>query len=162
MQEARTLIDYGLAELVDGEVVLVDRAMGAIVARAGDPVLYLRVILRMFDATRESIDNLATDFVHALEELFTARFGAKHVPKPEEMAELSRIVLGYRDLGNKVVANRVDEAMREQMVSAVSEYTAGIPLSGEWAPSRAAQWEVVAKYAWWPDRRRSAARAIPG
>jgi hypothetical protein len=104
LQEARTLIDYGLAELVDGEVVLVDRAMGAIVARAADPVLYRRVILRMFDSTRESIENLATDFVHALEELFTARFGAKHVPKPEEMAELSRIVLGYRDLGNKVVA----------------------------------------------------------
>ncbi len=131
MQEARTLIDYGLAELVDGEVVLVDRAMGAIVTRAADPVLYLRVILRMFDATRESIDNLAADFVHALEELFTARFGAKHVPRPEEMAEQSQIVLDYRDLGNKVVANRVDEAMRERMVSAVSEYTAGVLLSGE-------------------------------
>jgi DNA-binding transcriptional MerR regulator len=133
--EARKLIDYGLAELVDGEVVLVDRAMGAIVARAADPVLYLRVILRMFDSTRESIDNLAADFVHALEELFTARFGAKHVPKPDEMAERSRIVLDYRDLGNKVVANRVDEAMRERMVSAVSEYTAGILLSGEWTPT---------------------------
>jgi DNA-binding transcriptional MerR regulator len=128
--DARTLIDYGLAELVDGEVVLVDRAMGAIVARAADPMLYLRVILRMVDSTRESIDNLAADFVHALEELFTARFGAKHVPKPEEMVELSRIVLDYRDLGNKVVANRLDEAMREQMVSAVSEYTAEILLRG--------------------------------
>jgi hypothetical protein len=85
----------------------------------------------MFDSTRESIENLATDFVHALEELFTARFGAKHVPRSEEMAELSRIVLDYRDLGNKVVANRVDEAMRERMVSAVSEYTAGVLLSGE-------------------------------
>jgi hypothetical protein len=40
-------------------------------------------------------------------------------------------VLDYRDLGNKVVANRVDEAMRERMVSAVSEYTAGVLLSGE-------------------------------
>jgi len=132
--EARTLIDYGLAELVDGEVVLVDRAMGAIVARTGDPVLYLRAILRMFDATRESIDNLAADFVRALEELYSARFGAKHVPKPEEMAELSRIVLDYRDLGNKVVAHRLDEAMREQTVTAVSEYTAGILLSGDWGP----------------------------
>jgi DNA-binding transcriptional MerR regulator len=133
--EARKLIDYGLAEFVDGEVVLVDRAMGAIVARAGDPVLYLRVILRMFDSTRESIDKLAADFVHALEELFTARFGAKHVPKPEEMAELSRIVLDYHDLGNKVVANRLAEAMREQIMSAVPEYTAGILLSGEWPPA---------------------------
>jgi hypothetical protein len=132
--EAGKLIDYGLAELVDGEVVLVDRAMGAVVARGGDPVLYVRAILRMFDATRESIDNLAADFVHALEELYTARFGATYVPTREEIAELSRIVLDYRDLGNTVVVNRFGEAMREQMVTAVSEYTAGILLSGNWEP----------------------------
>ena len=42
------------------------------------------------------------------------------------MAELSRIVQDYRDLGNRVIANRLDEAVREQMVTAVSEYTAGI------------------------------------
>ncbi len=132
--EARKLIDYGLAEFVDGEVELIDRAMGAIVARSTEPALYLRVILRMFDATRESIDNLASDLVQALEELYTARFGPKHVPRPEDMAELSRIVLDYRDLGNRVVANRLDEAIREQMVTAVSEFTAGILLSGNWRP----------------------------
>jgi DNA-binding transcriptional MerR regulator len=132
--EARRLIDYGLAEFVDGEVMLVDRAMGAIVARTSDPVLYVRAILRMFEATRASIDNLAADFVEALEELYTSRFEANHMPKPEEMAELSRIVLDFRDLGNKVVANRLDEAVREQMVTAVSEYTAGILLSAGWEP----------------------------
>jgi hypothetical protein len=47
------------------------------------------------------------------------------------MAELSRIVLDYRDLGNKVIANRLDEAMREQMVTAVSDFTATILLSGD-------------------------------
>jgi hypothetical protein len=56
------------------------------------------------------------------------------VPLPEELAELSRIVLDYRDLGNKVVAHRLDEAIREQTVTAVSEYTAGILLSGAWDP----------------------------
>jgi DNA-binding transcriptional MerR regulator len=132
--EARKLIDYGLAELVDGDVVLVDRAMGAIVARTADPVPYVRAILGVFDATRASIDTLAADFIRALEELYTARFGAKYVPKPEQMAELSRIVVDYRDLGNKVVANRLDEAMREQMVTAVSDFTAGILLSGAWDP----------------------------
>ena len=130
--EARKLIDYGLAELVDGKVVLNDRTMGAIVARAPDPLPYVRAILRMFEVTRESIDNLAADLVHALEELYTAQFGAAHVPRPEEMAELSGIVLDYRDLGDRVIANRLGEAMREQMVTAVSEFTAGILLSGQW------------------------------
>jgi hypothetical protein len=77
---------------------------------------------------------LAADFVRALEELYTARFGPAHVPKPEEMAELSRIVRDYRDLGNRVIANRLDTATREQMVTAVSDFTAGILLSGDWEP----------------------------
>jgi hypothetical protein len=130
--EAHKLIDYGIADLVDGEVVLKDRVMGAIVARSPEPMLYARAILRVFEATRESVDNLAADLVHALQELYTARFGASRVPKPDEMPELSRIVLDYRDLGNRVVANRFDEAVREQMVTAVSDFTAGILLSGDW------------------------------
>jgi DNA-binding transcriptional MerR regulator len=132
--DARKLIEYGLAKLVDGEVVLVDTTMAAIVARTPDPSLYLRAMLRIFESTRESIDSLAADFVHALQELYATRFGAADMPKPEEMAELSRTVLDYRDLGNRVVANRLHEAMREQMVTAVSEYTAGILLSGDWEP----------------------------
>jgi DNA-binding transcriptional MerR regulator len=135
--EARRLIERGLAELIENEVVLVDQTMGAIVARTPDPLLYVRAILRMFDSTRESIENLATDFVNALEELYRARFGADLVPKPGQMAELSRVVLDYRDLGTNVVANRLAEAMREEMVTAVSEYTAGILLSGQWDPKGA-------------------------
>jgi len=130
--EAQKLIDYGMAEVVGGEVVLKDRLMAAVVARSSEPMSYARAILRVFEATRESADKLAADLVHALEGLYTARFGASHVPRPEDMPELSRIVLDYRDLGNKVVANRFDEAVREQMVTAVSDFTAGILLSGDW------------------------------
>lgn len=132
--EARKLIDYGLAKLADGGVVLNDRRIAAIVARTSEPMSYVRAILRLCDATRESIGTLAADFVQALEELYTTRFGAAHVPKREEMAELSQIVRDYRDLGNRVVAMRLDEAVREQMVTAVSEYTSGILLSGDWHP----------------------------
>jgi len=132
--EARKLIDYGMADLVDGEVVLKDRGIGAIVARSPEPTLYARAILRLFEATRESVDNLAADLVHALQALYTARFGASHVPKPEDVAELSRIVLDYRDLGNKVIASHLDEAVRNQMVTAVSEFIAGVLMSGDWGP----------------------------
>jgi DNA-binding transcriptional MerR regulator len=130
--EARKLIDYGLAEIVDGGVVLKDAVTGAVVARSPDPMLYVRAILRVFESTRDSIDTLAADFLHVLEELYTARFGPSRVPKADEMAELSRIVLDYRDLGTRVIANHLDEAVREQLVNAVSEFTAGILLSGDW------------------------------
>lgn len=129
--EARKLIDYGLAALDDGDVVLTDRTMRAIVSRAPDPMLYLRAVLRVFETTQESADKLAADFVRALEDLYTARFGAAHVPKPEDMAEVTRTVLDYRDLGNRVMAVRLAEAIREQMVTAVSDYTAGILLGGD-------------------------------
>jgi hypothetical protein len=130
--EARKLTEYGMAENIDGELVLKDAAQAAIVARSKDPMLYLRAILRVFESTRDSIDNLAADFVHVIEQLYTARFGPSHVPKPEEMAELSRIVRDYRDLGNRVIANRLDDAIRQQMVTAVSEFTADILFNGDW------------------------------
>jgi hypothetical protein len=40
----------------------------------------------------------------------------------------------YRDLGHKVVADRLDEALQQRMVAAISNYTAGILLSGAWDP----------------------------
>ena len=129
--DARKLIDYGLAETADGDVVLKDSVLAAIVARSQDPMLYVRAILRVYESTRDSTDNLAADFVRVIEELYSARFGPNHVPKPEEMAELSRIVLDYRDLGNRVIANHLDDAIRQQMATAVSEFTAGILLRGD-------------------------------
>lgn len=128
--EARKLIDSGLATLVKGEVVLTDETMSAIVARSSDPLLYVRAMVQMVDSTRESVDKLAGDFVNALQDLYAARFGADHVPKPEQMAELSRIVLDYRDLGNNVLATRLDAAIREQILATVSEFIAAILLRG--------------------------------
>ncbi|GAC1400988.1 MAG: hypothetical protein NVS4B6_13610 [Mycobacterium sp.] len=137
--EARKLIDHGLADVFDGTLVLKDATMAAIVARTVDPALYVRAIVQISDSTQESIDAVAQNFVRALEEVYTARFGTARMPKAEEMAELSRVVLDYRDLGTRVIANRLEDAVREQMVTAVSEFTAGILLSGGWdqrAPKR--------------------------
>ncbi len=39
----------------------------------------------------------------------TSRFGPNYVPTPEEMGELSQIVQDYRDIGSKVVADRLDD-----------------------------------------------------
>jgi hypothetical protein len=125
-----------LADLIDGEVVLRDAKIGAIVERSTEPMPYTQAILRVFEATRESVDSLAADLVHALGELYTARFGASHVPEPEDVAELSRIVLDYRDLGNNVIAGHLDRAVRDRMATAVSEFIAGILESGDWGPKR--------------------------
>lgn len=135
-EEAQKLIEHGLAELDEGALVMVDRAMGEIVARAPEQLLYVRAILRIFESTRETIDELATEVVDALEECVVARFGANYLPKADEYPELSRIVQDYRDLGQMVVADRVDAAMQQQMVAAISNYTTGIVTSGQWGPKQ--------------------------
>lgn len=132
--EAQRLLEHGLAELDDGAVVLVDRKIGEIVARTTDQLQYVRAILRIFEATRDTVDGLATEVVHALEDCVTSRFGVNYIPKAEEMGELGQIVQDYRDLGSKVVVDRLDAAVVEKMVTAVSDYTAEILLSRQWEP----------------------------
>jgi DNA-binding transcriptional MerR regulator len=127
--EARRLVEVGLADSMGKEVRLKDPALAEIVGRARDQVLYVRALLRIFESTRGDIDTLAGAVVAALEECLAARFGPDFVPEPHQMPELSRIVQDYRELANKVVVDHLDAALQQQMVSAVSGYTAGILLS---------------------------------
>jgi DNA-binding transcriptional MerR regulator len=121
--EARRLLDHGLAELDGGAVVLLDAQVAAIVARSSDQLEYVRAILRIVDATRDTVDVLAGEVVRALMEGVTLRFGVDHVPKPDEIAELGALMKDYRELGSKVVSDRLDASVREQALSAVSDYT---------------------------------------
>jgi DNA-binding transcriptional MerR regulator len=130
--EAQELLEHGLAELVDGAVVFVDVTIGEIVARTSDQLQYVRAILQIFESTQETIDELATKVVNALEECMIARFGPNYLPKPHEYPELGEIVQDYRDLGHKVVADRLDAALQQRMVAAVSNYTTGLLLRGQW------------------------------
>ncbi|MCT7660545.1 MerR family transcriptional regulator [Mycobacterium deserti] len=132
--EARTLISYELAEVIDNAVVLVDPTMAEIVARAGSHMLYVRALLRIFEGTRAAVDNVASAFVHALTQSVTARFGPNYVPRPDEMDELTGIVQDYRDLGRRVVRDRLDKSLQEQMVTALSEYTADVLVSRQLEP----------------------------
>jgi len=109
-------------------VVLTDPVLAAIVGRSPDPVTYARAILRVFEATRTAVDRLAANLAETLEALYTARFGGDHVPRSDETAELSRIVLDYRELGTRVVANSLDEVVRDKMVAAGTDSIAGILL----------------------------------
>ena len=40
----------------------------------------------------------------------------------------------YRDLGRKVVADRLDASLQQRMVAAISNYTTGVLTSGQWDP----------------------------
>lgn len=108
--EARRLIEYGLAEIVDGAVVLAEPGIGDVIARTSDHLLYVRALLRIYEATRPAIIDMTSGFVEVLEECVADRFGAE-APAPDEM---SRVVQDYRDLWRRVVAAELDKALRQQ------------------------------------------------
>lgn len=136
--EVRQLVEYGMAEVVGGRVMMLDSAAADILDRSPDQLLYVRALLRFVEATENSVDDLAQAFVASLVELYQARVGADYLPRPEEMDEIKQVVQDYRALGEAVIAARFDEATRRHMVESASGYTAGILLGGEWEPKRGA------------------------
>ena len=126
--EARRLLDYGLAEMIDGTVTLTDPAVRKVIARANDAVAYVRVLLHIVEATRDAIDALARGFVHGLDECVAARFGTDHAPGPDQVDELSQVGRDYRELWNSVVSGRLETALQHRI--AESDYGAGALLGG--------------------------------
>lgn len=133
--EARRLIDYGLAEMHGGRVVVLDPTIAEILGRTTDQRLYVRALIRIYDSTRDAIDGLAGGFVQALEECVEAKFGTGHAPEAGEIEELSRIVQDYRDLWGRVVSDCFDESLQRQQLSTAAPGSAtGIALSELWQP----------------------------
>jgi DNA-binding transcriptional MerR regulator len=128
-READRLIDYGLAEIRAGRVVVLDAAIAEILGRTTNQLLYVRALIRIYDSTRDAVDGLAGGFVRALEESAEARFGKDHAPGPDEIDELGQITKDYLDLWGRVVSDRLDASLQRQMSTAVSGYTSRIPLS---------------------------------
>ncbi|MGE2723763.1 MerR family transcriptional regulator [Mycolicibacterium pulveris] len=108
--EARRLIEYGLAELVDGAVVLADPAIGDVVAGSPDQLPYVRALLRIYETARPAVAGMADEFLAVLEQCVADRFGGEAL-EPEEM---SRVVQDCRDMWRRVVATELDKALRQQ------------------------------------------------
>jgi DNA-binding transcriptional MerR regulator len=128
--EARRLIELGLARRIDGAVSLTDPVLSEIVARAADQMLYIRALLRIVESTRQDIDVLAAAVVTALEECLTARFGPAHLPGPDQLPEFRQIVRDYRELATRLVVGHLDAVLHRQMVSSAP----GALLEGQWPP----------------------------
>lgn len=126
--EVRRLVDYGLAELVDGTLNVTDPTVRKVIARSDEPLVCVRVLLHIVAAIREAIDGLAGGFVHGLDECVAARFGAVHAPGPGQTEELGQVMRDYRELWNGVVSGRLEKALQERVTAADSEY--GILLGG--------------------------------
>jgi DNA-binding transcriptional MerR regulator len=130
--EAQRLVEIGFARIADNAIVLFDPKVAEIVGRAPNKADYIDAILQLFDSTRDTIAELAAEVVDTLQECVMSRFGPSFNPKPEEIAELSRIVQDHRDLGGRVLALQLDDALHQHVVKAISDYTAQLIMRGQW------------------------------
>lgn len=119
--EARRLVDYGLARVIDGGVVLTDPAVRQVVSRSADHLAAVRALLHIVEASRDAVDALAAQFVATLGECMAAQFGADYTPTPDNVDELARAARDYRDLWTSVVSGRLDAALQRHMPTADPE-----------------------------------------
>lgn len=95
--DARALVRFGLAEVVDDAVLLTDPTLGELVAHAADQRLYVRTIVRLAESTDAVIDGLAALAVEALTECVASQ--------PEA---------GCRELAQVVLAGSLDRALQDR------------------------------------------------
>jgi DNA-binding transcriptional MerR regulator len=128
--EAKRLLRYGLAKIVDGRVTLLNPDIAEIVEGAGAQLRYVQAILRVADGITGLLDELAQSVVEALEESVFAGFDSNHVPRPEDMIELRQLADDYRVLGRRVVADQFEDALQRYVVNVDHHYSADVAVSG--------------------------------
>lgn len=116
--EVRRLVEYGLAEVVDGVAVLTDTAVRRAVAQSADPLVCVQMLSHIVEATDGAVDALAAQFVAALDDFVAAHLGAAHVSTRASGDELVRMVGQYRNVWTRVVSSRLDEALHRHMADA--------------------------------------------
>lgn len=123
------LIDYGLAEMRDGRVIVFDPTVAEILGRAEDQQMYVRALLRIHDSSEEAVDGLVIGFVEALGESVETKFGRDARPEDAEIDEMARISRDYRELWGSVLAHRLEKALQRHLSTMVSDFPTGKLLS---------------------------------
>jgi DNA-binding transcriptional MerR regulator len=102
--EAHRLLKYGLAEVIDGELVLVNPNIAEILGRSTEQLPYVQAMLRVSDGIAGLLDELATAVADAL--------GQSPVDD-------------YRAMARYLVADQLEDALRRRLESESGDPTLG-------------------------------------
>lgn len=116
--EAQRLVYYGLAEIVDGRLTLVDPSIAKVVGGAEEQLRYVQTILRVADGISDQLDQLAKSVVKSLEQSLDGDTG-RVTPRGGD-DELRRVATDYRTLGRRVVTDRLENALQRYLQVAES------------------------------------------
>jgi DNA-binding transcriptional MerR regulator len=132
--DALRLLRYGLAEVIDGELTLVNPNIAEIVGRAADQLPYVQVMLRVCDGIAGLLDELAAAVVDASEQSVFAGLGEDLERGADDTSRLRRTVADYRAIGHYVVADLLEDALQRRLVEEVAEvadYPADVVVGGQ-------------------------------
>lgn len=129
--EGARLVALGVAQRSGSALLFTNPVVGRVLARSPDPLVYARVVLALVDAGRDGVEALADSVISAAEAEVVARYGALF-PTPENIDDMSRWIADCTEFGHAVVADRLKRALRRRLVTAVSEFNAGLMADGAW------------------------------
>lgn len=115
--EAQRLVYYGLAEVVDGRLTLVDPSIAKVVVGAEEQLRYVQTILRVADGVSEQLDQLAKSVVESLEQSLLDGGTGRVTPRGGGDQQ-RRVATDYRTLGRRVVTDRLENALQRYLTGA--------------------------------------------
>lgn len=115
--EAQRLVYYGLAEVVDGRLTLVDPGIAKVVVGAEEQLRYVQTILRVADGVSEQLDQLAKSVVESLEQSLLDGDTGRVTPRGGGDQQ-RRVATDYRTLGRRVVTDRLENALQRYLTGA--------------------------------------------
>ena len=135
--EVRTLVEYGVAEVVDARPVILDDAVAEILQRSTDPLGYARTLARFLPSAAGPAEALAETLATCLGQLYRDRVGDR-VPRPHELAELRGIADDYRALAEAAAAVGLRLAMRRHLGASGVRHAAAALFDEPWRSCRGA------------------------
>ena len=108
---------YGLAEVVDGRLVLVDPSIAKVVVGAEEQLRYVQTILRVADGISDQLDQLAKSVVESLEQSLLDGDTGRVTPRGGR-DEQRRVATDYQTLGRRVVTDRLENALQRYLTVA--------------------------------------------
>ncbi len=129
--EGVRLVALGMAQRAGSGLLFTNPVVGRVLARSPDPQVYARVVLALADAVRDGVEALADSVVSAVEAEAVARYGSL-VPTPENIDDMGRWLADCAEFGHAVVVDRLKRALRQRLITAVSEFNAGLVADGSW------------------------------
>ncbi len=116
-EDGHRLVQYGLADVIDGRLTLVDPAIAEIVARVAEPLPYVQTMLRICDG----IAGLVADVAATVQDVLSSNAAADL---------RGQVADDYRAIGARIAAGQLENALRRRRTGGTTDRPADVTNGG--------------------------------